>query len=46
MSENDTLELKRLMVKHYAGLLEEEIKSVVNQKGYSQKYFDNMLNGN
>jgi hypothetical protein len=46
MSEKDTLELKRLMVKHYADLLEEEVKTVVNEKGYSQKDFDEMLNGN
>ena len=45
MSENETQELKDLMVNHYSDLLEEEVKKVVSEKGYTQKDFDDMLNG-
>jgi hypothetical protein len=45
MSENETIELKRIIVNHYSGLLEEEVTKVVNEKGYTQKDFDDMLNG-
>ena len=45
MSENETKELKDLMVNHYSDLLEEEVKKVVSEKGYTQKDFDDMLNG-
>ena len=44
MSEHDAIELKRLMVNHYSGLLEEEVTKTVAQKGYTQKDFDDMLN--
>lgn len=45
MSEIETEALKTLMVNHYAGLLEKEVTKVVAEKGYSQKDFDKMLNG-
>ena len=45
MSESETLELKTLLVNHYSALLEEEITKVVAEKGYTQKDFDEMLNG-
>ena len=46
MSETEALELKQIMVNHYSGLLQEEVTKVVNEKGYTQKDFDDMLNGN
>ena len=45
MSEEDTINLKKLMVDHYSRQLEEEIIKVIDQKGYQQKDFDDMLNG-
>jgi hypothetical protein len=45
MSEDETLELKRLLVTHYSALLEEEVTKVIAEKGYTQKDFDDMLNG-
>jgi len=45
MSENETRTLKKVMVNHYSGLLEEEITKVIAEKGYTQKSFDDMLNG-
>lgn len=44
MSEQETLELKRLLVKHYSKLLKEEVSKVITEKGYTQKDFDDMLN--
>ena len=43
MSENETKELKKLIVDHYSGLLEKEVTKVVAKKGYTQKDFDDML---
>ena len=45
MSESETYALKKVMVNHYSGLLEKEITKVVAEKEYTQKDFDNMLNG-
>ena len=44
MSEQETLELKRLLVKHNSKLLKEEVTNVIAGKGYTQKDFDDMLN--
>jgi len=44
MSEQETLELKRLLVKHYSKLLQEEVTKVISEKGYTQRDFDDMLN--
>jgi len=44
MSDNETRELKKLLVDHYADQLKEEVTKVVSEKGYSQKDFDDMLN--
>ncbi|GIL21871.1 MAG: hypothetical protein BroJett042_03840 [Bacteroidota bacterium] len=46
MSEEESLKLKRLLVNHYAGALNEEIKKVVAEKNYTQRDFDDMLNSN
>ena len=45
MSDAETLELKKLLVDHYSVLLEKEVNRVVEEKGYTQKDFDEMLNG-
>jgi hypothetical protein len=44
MTEQETLEVKRLLVKHYSKLLKNEVNKVVAEKGYTQEDFDNMLN--
>ena len=45
MSEKETLELRALLVNHYSALLEEEVTKVIAEKGYTQKDFDDILNG-
>ncbi len=45
MSETETKELKHILVSHYDRLLQEELSKVVDQKQYTQKDFDDMLNG-
>jgi hypothetical protein len=45
MSDSETLELKNLLVNHYSELLKEEAEKVIAEKGYTQKDFDDMLNG-
>jgi len=44
MSDRETLELKRLLVKHYSRLLKEEVSRSVAEKGYTQQDFEDMLN--
>jgi hypothetical protein len=44
MSEQETLELKRLLVQHYSKLLNEEVARSVAEKGYTQQDFEDMLN--
>ncbi len=44
MTEQETLEVKRLLVKHYSKLLKNEVNKVVAEKGYTHEDFDNMLN--
>ena len=44
MSEDDTKKLKKVLLEHYSGLLEQEVTAVITQKGYTQKDFDEMLN--
>lgn len=44
MTEEETLQLKRMLVKHYSAELETEISKIVKEKGYTQDDFDNMLN--
>ena len=45
MSDKETKELKKLLVNHYSDQLDQEVTKVIAKKGYSQKYFDNILNG-
>lgn len=44
MSENEVLELKRLLVNHFSGFLDKEVTEVIKNKGYTQEDFDNILN--
>jgi hypothetical protein len=44
MSDNETEELKKLLLNYYSERLEQEVTKVIEEKGYSQKDFDNMLN--
>ena len=44
MSDNETEELKKLLLNYYSDRLEDEVTKVIAEKGYSQKDFDNMLN--
>ena len=43
MSDEETLELKRLLVKHYSELLKKEVATAVAEKGYTKQDFDDML---
>ncbi|TFF35096.1 hypothetical protein E2R66_20265 [Mucilaginibacter psychrotolerans] len=45
MSEEQTLILKDLLVDHYSRLLDDELDKVVAERGYTQKDFNDMLNG-
>ncbi len=44
MSDQESLQLKRLLVDHYAALLNTEVDRVVVEKGYTQQDFEDMLN--
>ncbi|MHB1179163.1 MAG: hypothetical protein ACYCZO_12625 [Daejeonella sp.] len=44
MQEQETLQLKNLLVSHYSELLNDELEKVVADKGYTQQDFDEMLN--
>ena len=45
MTESETLALKKVLVNYYSDLLDEEVDRVVKEKGYTQKDFEDMLNG-
>jgi len=44
MSEEETLELKRLLTRHYAQKAREEANRVAAEKGYTQADYDAVLN--
>lgn len=44
MTDKQILELKRVLVKHYSALIQNEVERVVTEKGYTQDDFDKMLN--
>ncbi len=44
MSEEEILTLRKVLVKHYSELLRTEVERVVEEKGYTQEDFDQMLN--
>ena len=43
MTEEETLELKRMLVQHFGSQLQEELKTVSHQKGYTDSDFEKML---
>ncbi|HVV55685.1 MAG TPA: hypothetical protein VHC47_10190 [Mucilaginibacter sp.] len=44
MSEQETLELKELLVSHYSAMLKTELDEVIKNKNLTQNDFDKMLN--
>jgi hypothetical protein len=44
MSNEQILNLKRVLVKHYSAQLNDELERAVEEKGYTQADFDKMLN--
>jgi hypothetical protein len=44
MSDEETRELKELLVSHYSALLEKEVGKAVKDRKYTQRDFDDMLN--
>ncbi|NCP83398.1 MAG: hypothetical protein GW809_00245 [Bacteroidetes bacterium] len=44
MSDEQILSLKRVMFNHYQELLKKEVDHITEEKGYSEKDFENMLN--
>ena len=44
MSDEETIELKRVLVKHYSAMLKKEVPKVVAEKGYTRQDFEDMLN--
>ncbi|MCC5945700.1 MAG: hypothetical protein JJT94_12255 [Bernardetiaceae bacterium] len=44
MSEEEILSLKRVLVRHYKRLLDEELSRVMEIKQYTDKDFEQMLN--
>ena len=44
MSDDETIELKRVLVKHYSAMLKKEVSKVVVEKGYTRQDFEDMLN--
>ena len=44
MSDDETIELKRVLVKHYSAMLKKEVSKVIAEKGYTRQDFEDMLN--
>lgn len=44
MTEEETLQLKRVLVKHYNSLLKTELEKVMQEKAYTDEDFEKMLN--
>ncbi|GAA4411827.1 hypothetical protein GCM10023187_38180 [Nibrella viscosa] len=44
MTDEQVLELKRALVKHYSALLHEELTQIADERGYSQEDYDKILN--
>jgi hypothetical protein len=44
MSDEETLELKNILVSHYSDMLGKEVGKVVKEKKYTQADFDHILN--
>lgn len=46
MTENETRELKQVLLSHYHEQLNGEVSKIIEEKNYSQNDFDDMLNAN
>ncbi|AQG81013.1 hypothetical protein [Spirosoma montaniterrae] len=44
LTEAQTLELRRVLVRHYSAMLKQEVERTIKEKGYTQADFDEMLN--
>jgi hypothetical protein len=44
ISEEETLQLKRVMVMHFGNLLRDEVETAATKKGYTNTDFEKMLN--
>ena len=44
LTDEQILELRRVLVRHYSVMLRQEVERVVNEKGYTANDFDAMLN--
>jgi hypothetical protein len=43
MTDEQVLELKRVLVRHYGAQLREEVERITDERGYTQADFDRML---
>ena len=44
MSEEETLEIRNLLVGHYSEILKLEVTKAITEKGYTSEDLDNLLN--
>lgn len=44
MTDEQVLELRRVLVAHYSTLLQNEVERVIQEKGYTNDDFERMLN--
>ena len=44
MSEEETLEIRNLLVGHYSEILKLEVTKAITEKGYTPEDLDNLLN--
>ncbi|MBO0931102.1 hypothetical protein [Fibrella aquatilis] len=44
MTDEQILELRRVLVTHYSALLHDEVERVIQEKGYTNDDFERMLN--
>ena len=45
MSDEDTLEIRRLLVTHLSKKLQEEVQRIDEERGYTAEDYERMLNG-
>lgn len=44
MSENETRSVQKLLIEYYTKILHEEVEKVIDEKGYTDEDFDQILN--
>ncbi|MER0438057.1 hypothetical protein [Emticicia sp. W12TSBA100-4] len=44
MSETEQAEINEILLKYYDNLLQKEVQRAINQKGYTNEDFENVLN--